>query len=83
MEKMNKIRHCAVIRYLGLKGLSPKQVHQDMEATFGEDTPLYSMVKKWAGKFKLGRESLEDDPHSGRLHNARFLSIFHFQGLEG
>ena len=39
MEKMDKIRHRAVIRYFGLKGLTPKQVHQDMEATFGQDTP--------------------------------------------
>ena len=28
------------------------------------------MVKKWAGEFKRGRESLEDDPRPGRLHNA-------------
>ena len=33
-----------------------------MEATLGEDAPSYSMVKKWAGKFKLGRKSLEDNP---------------------
>ena len=60
-----------------LKGLTPKQVHQGMEATLGKDTPLYSMVKKWAGEFKHSRESLEDDPRPGRLHNARFGPFFH------
>ena len=47
--KNDKISHRADIYYLGLKGLTPKQVHQDMEATLGEDAPSYSMVKKWAG----------------------------------
>ena len=80
---MDKIRHRAVIRYHGLKGLTLKQVHQDTEATLVEDTPAYSMVKKWAGEFERGRESLEDDPRPGRLHNARLCPFFHFQGLEG
>ena len=62
MEKMDKIRHRAVISYFGLEGLTPKQVHQNIEAAFGERTPSYSMVKKWAGEFKRGMESLEDDP---------------------
>ena len=42
-----------------------------------------SMVKKWAGKFKLGRKSLEDNPRPGRSHNAQFCQFFHFQVLEG
>src|SRR6476619_5411601 len=56
----------AVIRYLGLKNLSPKEIHEDMTATLGEDAPSYSMVKKWAAEFKRGRQSLEDDPRPGR-----------------
>ena len=83
MEKKDKIRHRAVILYLGLKGKTPKQVYQDMEATLGEDAPSYSMVKKWAGKFKLGRKSLDDNPRPGRPHNTQFCQFFHFQGLEG
>ncbi len=65
-EKMDNISLRAVIRYLGLKGLSPKEVHEDMVETLGEGAPSYSMVKKWAAEFKRGRESLEDDPRSGR-----------------
>ena len=53
-------RFRAIILYLGLKGKTPKQVYRDMEATLGEDSPSYSMVKKWVGKFKLGRKSQED-----------------------
>ncbi|XP_041350779.1 protein GVQW3-like [Gigantopelta aegis] len=60
------ISHRAVIRYFGLTGLTPKEIHEDMVITLGEDTPLYSMVKKWAAEFKHGRESLEDDPRPGR-----------------
>ena len=61
-----------------LKGLTPKQVHQDMKATLGEDVTSYSMIKKWAGEFKRGRESLEDDPRPVILHNSRFCQFFHF-----
>ena len=83
MEKNDKIRHRAVIPYLGLKGKTPKQVYQDMEATLGEDALSYSMVKKWAGKFERGRKRLEDNPRPWRLHNAGFCQLFHFQGLDG
>ena len=63
---MDNIANRAVIRYLGLKGLPPKEVHEDMIATLGEEAPSYTTVKKWAAEFKRGRESLEDDPRSGR-----------------
>ena len=48
------ISHCAVIRYHGLKGLTPKGIHEEM-VTLGENVPLYSMVRKWAIEFKRGR----------------------------
>ena len=85
-KKIDKIRHCAVIRYLGLKSITPMQVHQNiMEATLGEDTPSYNMVKKWAGKFKCGRENLEDTPPPIQEDCIMpdFVHFFHFQGLKG
>ena len=80
MKKNDKleIRHRAVIPYLGLKGKTPKHVYQDMEATLGEDALSYSKVKKWAGKFKRGRESPKDNPPSMKTAQCPILSAFPF-----
>ena len=63
---MGKIWHHGIIKYLQKKELAPKNIHTDMTATLGDDAPALSTVKKWAAEFKRGRESLEDDPRSGR-----------------
>ena len=41
-----------------------------MVSTLGNDAPVLSTVKKWAAKFKRGRESLADDPRSERPSTA-------------
>jgi transposase len=33
---------------------------------YGDSSPSFSTVKKWAAEFKCGRTSLEDDPREGR-----------------
>lgn len=63
---MDKFEHRAVIKYLHKKGLTPLQIHEDMQETLGTSAPSYAMVKKWAAEFKRGRESIKDDPRSGR-----------------
>ena len=59
---MDKIWHRGVIKYLQIKGLTPKDIHTDMAATLRDDAPALSTVQKWTAEFK----SLEDDPRSGR-----------------
>ena len=54
---MDNINHHAAIRYLGPKGLTPKEMHGDMVVTPEEVAPSYSMLKKWAAEFKRDRES--------------------------
>lgn len=63
---MDKIGHRSVIKYFHIKGLSAKEIFEDMVNTLGESAPSYSMVKKWTAEFKRGRDSLEDEPRSGR-----------------
>ena len=59
---MDKIGERAVIQYLHKKGLTPKDIHNDMVATLGKDAPSYATVKRCVAEFKRGRQSLEDDP---------------------
>ena len=63
---MDKFEHRAVIKYLQKKGLTPKQIHEDMQETLGTSAASYAMIKKWVAEFKRGRESIEDDPRNGR-----------------
>ena len=63
---MDKIGERTVIQYFHKKGLTPKDIHNDMVATLGKGAPSYATVKRWVVEFKRGRQSLEDDPHPGR-----------------
>ena len=59
--KMEKLEIRAVIKYFCKKGMPPKEIHEDFMETVGKKSPSYSTVKKWAAKFKRGRESVKDD----------------------
>ncbi|UYV69796.1 hypothetical protein LAZ67_7000751, partial [Cordylochernes scorpioides] len=60
----NDIR--AEIKYLCKKGMSQKEIYEDMVDTIREDAPSYSTVKKWEVGFNLERISTEDENRPGR-----------------
>jgi transposase len=66
MDKMEKVKIRAVIKYLCKKGMSPKEIHEDFMDTIGKEPPSYSTVKNWAAEFKRDRESIGDDEQPGR-----------------
>ena len=39
---MDEIGHLAVIQYLNIKGLTPKEIHEDTVATLRDNAPSYS-----------------------------------------
>ena len=52
------------VKYPQKKGMTPKEMDEDMKKTLGDDSPAYSTVKKWAAEFTRGRNSTEDGPRS-------------------
>jgi len=67
---VDKFEKRAVIKYLFLKGLYGKAIHDDMLVTLGDNARAYSVVKSWLAEFKRGRNSVEDGHRSERPRNA-------------
>jgi len=67
---MDKFEKCAVTKYLFLKGMYGKAIHDDMLTTLGDSAPVYSVVKSWLAEFKRGRNSVKDEHRSGRRKDA-------------
>ena len=70
-----KVEHRSVIKFLTKEGNGPKAIHERMVAVYGEDAPSYFQVKYWSKLFRWGRESINDDPKSGRPVEARTEDI--------
>lgn len=64
--KMEKTENRAVIKYMNLKGMTASEIHADMVRTLADSAPSYATVTRWIRDFKRGRDSVEDDPRSGR-----------------
>ncbi|XP_029658129.1 uncharacterized protein LOC115232378 [Octopus sinensis] len=64
--EVDKTWYRSVIKYLQKKCLAFDDIHANMVAVLGDDAPTLLTVQKWATEFKRQRESVEDDPKSGR-----------------
>lgn len=67
---MNKIEYRAVIKFLTKEGIKPTEIFERLQTVYGDYAPSFTTVKDWSRLFKFGRESLEDDPRSGRPNEA-------------
>ncbi|XP_069832276.1 histone-lysine N-methyltransferase SETMAR-like [Dendropsophus ebraccatus] len=53
-------------QFLFLQGKSVSNIHDDMSQTLWNQYPLYSTVKNWVAKFKMGHLSTNDEEHLGQ-----------------
>ena len=63
---MSKVKYRAIMKFLSKEGLAPAAIKQCMDGMYGEASASYSTVKEWAKQFRLGRDSIEDEPREGR-----------------
>jgi transposase len=56
----------AVLRFLTLKELNPRQIHSELESVHHEDALAMPTIYKWHARFRDGKTELSDDPRSGR-----------------
>ena len=64
--KMEKIEYRAYIKTRALLGTQATDIHNELVIVWGDSVPSYRTVAMWAARYKSGRETLEDDPHSDR-----------------
>jgi histone-lysine N-methyltransferase SETMAR len=68
--KIDKLEYRAVIKFFVKEGLTPNEIHLKFMEVYGDSSPSFSTIKKWAAEFKRGRTSLEDEPREGRPKSA-------------
>ena len=81
-DNMDNVSHRAIICYLDLKDVTPKEFHEDTDVKLGETTLSYRMVKKWDAEFKHDRKSLEDDISQGRPVSDTKQDPRHYHSLQ-
>jgi histone-lysine N-methyltransferase SETMAR len=62
---MDTIEYGAVLKFFVKEGFMPNEIHSKFIIVYGDSSPSFSTVQKWAAEFKRGCTSLEDDPHKG------------------
>jgi hypothetical protein len=48
--KMDKIEYCAVIKFFLKEGLTPNEIHSKFIKVYGDSSPSFSTIKKWAAE---------------------------------
>ena len=59
-------KQCIVIKFYVLLGKSFTEIRDDLHKVYGDSCLANSAISKWMRCFKDGRESTEDDKHTGR-----------------
>jgi len=59
---MDKIEYRAVIKLFAKEGITPTEIHSKFIKVYGDSSPSFSTIKKWAAESKCGCTSLEYDP---------------------
>jgi len=67
--------YCAVIKFFVKEGLTPNEIYSKFVKVYGDSSPLFSTIKKWAAEFKYGHTRLENDPHEGHPESATTSEI--------
>jgi transposase len=67
---MVEIEYHAVIKFFVKESLMPNEIYLKFIKVYGDSSPSFSTIKKWAAEFKCGHTSLEDDPREGRPKSA-------------
>jgi hypothetical protein len=66
-KKLLDLEQSSIIKFLTKEGKKPNEILERMVAVYGKSAPSYYKVKFWSKQFMWGRESIEDDPHTGVL----------------
>jgi DNA-binding Xre family transcriptional regulator len=68
---MDKTEYRAVVKFFVKEGLTTNEINSKFIQIYGDSSPPFSIIKKWAAEFKRCHTSLEDDPREGRPKSAR------------
>ncbi len=60
----------AIVFFLWKEGAPPIDISRRLSAVFGDNAMQQRTVYKWVERYASGRDSLEDDPRSGRQKTA-------------
>jgi hypothetical protein len=62
---MDKTEYRAIIKFFVKECLTPNEIHLKFIKVYGDSSPSFSTIKKWAAEFKHGCTNLEDEPCEG------------------